>query len=65
MACHVRVITVGQTAALVTVVSTVTVALVPLQASTTAGGSKLHDVPQFTVLFVAQVSTSGDGQPAV
>src|SRR5262245_32854267 len=42
---------------LVMVSRTTTVTLVPPQASSAAGWSKLHTEPHSTVLFVAQVST--------
>ena len=60
MARQVRVITCEQGPALFVVVSsTATVTLVPQQASSAVGSSKLHAVPHSTVLFVAQVRTGG------
>jgi len=43
----------------VTVLKIPTVTLVPLQASTPVGGSKVHDEPHWTVLLVAHVRVGG------
>ena len=60
VACHVRVISSEQGAVLLVVVPTrLIVKLVPQQASTALGGSKLQVEPHSTVLLVAQVNTGG------
>ena len=64
VASQVRVMTCGQTP-LVAVLRMVTATLVPLQEPTTVGGSKLHGVPQLTVLLIAQVSTNVAAQAEV
>src|ERR1039457_6135519 len=58
VACQVRVMSCGQRP-LLTVLRTVIVTLLPLQASTAVGRSKLHVEPHCTVLLLAQVITGG------
>jgi len=59
VACHVRVMVVWHASPLVTVLSTVSVRLVPQQTSAADGSSKLHAAPHSTVLLVAQVNIGG------
>ena len=59
VACHVRVMAWEHALPLVTVPSTTTVTLVPLQASKAVGASKLQAAPHSTVLLLAQVRTGG------
>src|SRR5260370_1392555 len=59
VAFQVRVMTCVQPAPLVTVPTTVIVTLLPQQASTALGRSKLQLLLQGTLLFVAQVMTGG------
>src|SRR5260370_42024051 len=59
VAFQVRVMTCVQPAPLVTVPTTVIVTLLPQQASTALGRSKLQLLLQGTFLFVAQVMTGG------
>src|SRR5262245_37745975 len=54
-ACQVRVMSSGQPLPLVTVLRIVMVTLVPVQASSALGESKLQSDPHSTVLFATQV----------